>query len=202
MNDNQRQATQQEAECQLYLIQNPEYDSDWVGEASKILTNQLIELSEADLVKFNALQLSIFNMIIESKKDDDTKVKVINTLMESDLNATQMRLYWIGIDHGLSENIMARFLDKNIPYAKSNYSIQALVDGYTGITEYLDDFNANQIAEIFTGMKDGIDYKIYAKPEYPADMMNLIRHAMATGFNVRLHFVRDDVSIEVNTENK
>ena len=51
-------------------------------------------------------------------------------------------------------------------------------------------------------MKDGIDYKLYAKPEYPADMMNLIRHAMATGFNVRLHFVRDDVSIEVNTENK
>ena len=202
MNNNQRQATPQEAECQLYLIQNPGYDSDWVGEASKILTNQLIELSETDLVKFNALQLSIFNMIIESDKDDDTKVKVINTLMESDLNATQMRLYWIGIDHGLSENIMARFLDKNIPYAKSNYAIQALVDGYTGITEYLDDFNANQIAEIFTGMKDGIDYKIYAKPEYPADMMNLIRHAMATGFNVRLHFVRDDVSIEVNTDNK
>ena len=37
MNDNQRQVTQQEAECQLYLIQNPGYDSDWVGEASKIL---------------------------------------------------------------------------------------------------------------------------------------------------------------------
>ena len=55
MNDNQRQVTQQEAECQLYLIQNPGYDSDWVGEASKILTNQSIDLSETDLVKFNAL---------------------------------------------------------------------------------------------------------------------------------------------------
>ena len=209
MNDNQRQATPQEAECQLYLIQNPGYDSDWVGEASKILTNQLIELSEADLVKFNALQLSIFNMIIESDKDDNVKTNAINALMSSDLNATQMRLYWIGISRGLNENIMARFLDKNIPYAKSNYAIQAISEGFTGITEYLDEFDASQIAEIYTGMKDGVNYKLYAKSEYPAEVMNLIRHAMETGLNVKLHFALNDISVEVNpvdtensTENK
>ena len=196
MNNNQRQATPQEAECQLYLIQNPGYDSDWVGEASKILTNQLIELSEADLVKFNALQLSIFNMIIESDKDNDTKVNAINALMESDLNATQMRLYWIGLKNGLNNNIMVRFLNSNIPYAKSNYAIQAICEGFTGITEYLNDFNANQIAEIYAGMKDGVDYKIYAKPEYSAELMNLIRHAMVTGINVTLTF--GNSSIEVN----
>ena len=91
---------------------------------------------------------------------------------------------------------MVRFLNSNIPYAKSNYAIQAICEGFTGITEYLNDFNANQIAEIYAGMKDGVDYKIYAKPEYSAELMNLIRHAMVTGINVTLTF--GNSSIEVN----
>ena len=62
---------------------------------------------------------------------------------------------------------------RKYPYAKSNYAIQAICEGFTGITEYLNDFNANQIAEIYAGMKDGVDYKIYAKPEYSAESCNL-----------------------------
>ena len=115
----------------------------------------------------------------------------------ADLNATQMRLYWVGIKNGLTEAIMSRFLNPEISYAKSNYAIQALTEGFTGITEYLDDFDADQIAEIYTGMRDGIDYKIYAKPEYPAEFMNFIRHAIMTGIHLVIT-AGEGITIEVN----
>ena len=194
---NQNQISPQEQAYQLSLINNPKYDSDWVAEAAKILSNEDNPLTEGELAELNALQLSVINEILASDKSTEDKNDIINTLFEyKDLNATQMRLYWIGLKNGLNNNIMVRFLNSNIPYAKSNYAIQAICEGFTGITEYLNDFNANQIAEIYAGMKDGVDYKIYAKPEYSAELMNLIRHAMVTGINVTLTF--GNSSIEVN----
>ena len=194
---NQNQISPQEQAYQLSLINNPKYDSDWVAEAAKILSNEDNPLTEGELAELNALQLSVLNEILASDKSTDDKNDIINTLFGyKDLNATQMRLYWIGLKNGLNNNIMVRFLNSNIPYAKSNYAIQAICEGFTGITEYLNDFNANQIAEIYAGMKDGVDYKIYAKPEYSAELMNLIRHAMVTGINVTLTF--GNSSIEVN----
>ena len=184
---NQNQISPQEQAYQLSLINNPKYDSDWVAEAAKILSNEDNPLTEGELAELNALQLSVINEILASDKSTEDKNDIINTLFGyKDLNATQMRLYWIGLKNGLNDNIMVRFLNSNIPYAKSNYAIQAICEGFTGITEYLNDFNANQIAEIYAGMKDGVDYKIYAKPEYSAELMNLIRHAMVTGINVTL----------------
>ena len=194
---NQNQISPQEQAYQLSLINNPKYDSDWVAEAAKILSNEDNPLTEGELAELNALQLSVINEILASDKSTEDKNDIINTLFGyKDLNATQMRLYWIGLKNGLNNNIMVRFLNSNIPYAKSNYAIQAICEGFTGITEYLNDFNANQIAEIYAGMKDGVDYKIYAKPEYSAELMNLIRHAMVTGINVTLTF--GNSSIEVN----
>ena len=194
---NQNQISPQEQAYQLSLINNPKYDSDWVAEAAKILSNEDNPLTEGELAELNALQLSVINEILASDKSTEDKNDIINTLFGyKDLNATQMRLYWIGLKNGLNNNIMVRFLNSNIPYAKSNYAIQAICEGFTGITEYLNDFNANQIAEIYAGMKDGVDYKIYAKPEYSAELMNLIRRAMVTGINVTLTF--GNSSIEVN----
>ena len=194
---NQNQISPQEQAYQLSLINNPKYDSDWVAEAAKILSNEDNPLTEGELAELNALQLSVINEILASDKSTEDKNDIINTLFGyKDLNATQMRLYWIGLKNGLNNNIMVRFLNSNIPYAKSNYAIQAICEGFTGITEYLNDFNANQIAEIYAGMKDGVDYKIYAKPEYSAELMNLIRHAIVTGINVTLTF--GNSSIEVN----
>ena len=194
---NQNQISPQEQAYQLSLINNPKYDSDWVAEAAKILSNEDNPLTEGELAELNALQLNVINEILASDKSTEDKNDIINTLFGyKDLNATQMRLYWIGLKNGLNNNIMVRFLNSNIPYAKSNYAIQAICEGFTGITEYLNDFNANQIAEIYAGMKDGVDYKIYAKPEYSAELMNLIRHAMVTGINVTLTF--GNSSIEVN----
>ena len=194
---NQNQISPQEQAYQLSLINNPKYDSDWVAEAAKILSNEDNPLTEGELAELNALQLSVINEILASDKSTEDKNDIINTLFGyKDLNATQMRLYWIGLKNGLNNNIMVRFLNSNIPYAKSNYAIQAICEGFTGITEYLNDFNANQIAEIYAGMKDGVDYKIYAKPEYSAELMNLIRHAMVTGINVTLTV--GNSSIEVN----
>ena len=194
--NNQNQISPHEAAYQLELIKNPKYDSDWIGEAAKILSNEKNTFGEEDLAKFNALQLMVMNEILSSEDDIQPILKAL-FIDHADLNATQMRLYWVGIKNGLTEAIMSRFLNPEISYAKSNYAIQALTEGFTGITEYLDDFNADQIAEIYTGMRDGIDYKIYAKPEYPAEFMNFIRHAIMTGIYLVIT-AGEGVTIEVN----
>ena len=193
--NNQNQISPQEAAYQLELIKNPKYDSDWIGEAAKILSNEKNTFGEEDLAKFNALQLMVMNEILSSEDDIQPILKAL-FIDHADLNATQMRLYWVGIKNGLTEAIMSRFLNPEISYAKSNYAIQALTEGFTGITEYLDDFDADQIAEIYTGMRDGIDYKIYAKPEYPAEFMNFIRHAISTGMHITITV--SGTTIEVN----
>ena len=38
--NNQNQISPHEAAYQLELIKNPKYDSDWIGEAAKILSNE------------------------------------------------------------------------------------------------------------------------------------------------------------------
>ena len=183
---NQNQISPQEQAYQLSLINNPKYDSDWVAEAAKILSNEDNPLTEGELAELNALQLSVINEILASDKSTEDKNDIINTLFGyKDLNATQMRLYWIGISRGLTENIMERFLNPSIQYAKSNYVIQALIDGYTGITEYMD-YSAAQIAEIYAGMKDDIDYKKYTNIEYSADFMNFIRHGLCLGIDMTI----------------
>lgn len=175
--ENKNQITPEEEMIQLQLINNPAYDSDWVVIAAKILAREGNDITEEDLAKFSASKLSLFNEILESD-DHDKATSVVKTLLaHEDLNDTQMRLYWTGINKGLTENIMEQFLDASIPYAKSNYIIQAILDGFTGITEYID-FNAAQITEIYAGMKDGVDYKQYAMKNVPAEYMNLARHAL------------------------
>ena len=193
--NNQNQISPHEAAYQLELIKNPKYDSDWIGEAAKILSNEKNTFGEEDLAKFNALQLMVMNEILSSEDDIQPVLKAL-FIDHADLNATQMRLYWVGIKSGLTEAIMSRFLNPEISYAKSNYAIQALTEGFTGITEYLDDFDADQIAEIYTGMRDGIDYKIYAKKEYSAGFMNFIRHAISTGMHITITV--SGTTIEVN----
>lgn len=172
---------------QLELIKNPKYDSDWIAQAAKILVHDGVTVTTADLEELSTPQLALYNEIL-GFDDKEKATKALNTLFveHKDLNATQMRLYWIGITKGLTEEIMERFLDPTIPYAKSNFAIEAICKGFTGITEYLDGFDANQVAEIYAGMQDGIDYKSYARPEFPSDLMNLIRHAMCTGYELTI----------------
>ena len=60
--NNQNQISPHEAAYQLELIKNPKYDSDWIGEAAKILSNEKNTFGEEDLAKFNALQLMVMNL--------------------------------------------------------------------------------------------------------------------------------------------
>lgn len=193
------QISPQEAALQMDLIKNPKYDSDWIAEAAKALADEKCPLEVSDLAELNALQIMVINEVLSSKdKEPEEITKIIQTLFNNrNLNATQMRLYWVGLKNGLSENIMSRFLNPNIPYAKSNYVIQAICDGFTGITEYIDDYDTNQIAEIYAGMKDGVEYKLYANPRFSSEFMNLVRHAMLTGIHLTIS-TDDNISIEVN----
>ena len=162
-----------EEQLQTELIKNSKYDSDWIAEASKILSFTE-DVTEEMITDLNAVQLRVINEVIS-----DSEVSIdINILLDKNLNATQMKLYYIGIKKGLTSKIMEQFLNPDIPYAKTNYMVQALLDGFTGITEYLD-FSPDQIAEIYAGMKEGVNYKIYADSDLPAEYMNFIRHALS-----------------------
>lgn len=183
----------EEQEWQMKLIKDPAFDSDWIAEAAKLLANGDAMITLEEIRGLDANKIKLFNEIAESETFDiDCLITLLNN---KNLNATQMRLYWLGVSKGLDLVDMKTFLDPSIPYARTNFMIQALIDGHTDILKYID-YSAEQIAEIYSGMKDDIDYRVYADKKYSSDFMNLLRHALCTG--MKMDIVLEDQKISIN----
>ena len=188
-------------EAILHLMKNSWYDSDWVNIAADLLSQPMLnvdgslgEFKEIDLARLNAKQLSIVSDAVTANKNlKDSGVErliPIKDMIFAGLNATQMEILKIAFaKEELSEEqhyILRGMIDKNISYAKLNFLVRGVVDGFTEITNYHDDFDAAQLAEIYSGWKDEIDYKIYAKPKISGDDMALLRHALVIGKHVNV----------------
>ena len=164
-----------------YLVNNPKYESDWIAEASTILAKDIDYLTEEALAKYPAGKLKVVNEILA----DDININ-INMLLESGLNWTQMELYYAGIKNGVSEEDMKIFLNPEISYAKSNFAIQAIIEGYNDIVNYMD-YSVDQLVEIYACMKEGIDVKaILAISNGDVKVMNFIRHGINIGLECTL----------------
>lgn len=163
------------------LIKTAKYTSGWIEAASDILSYEESPFELAQLEEFNENQLSIIRDAIRDKVNIN-----LDKLANKSLNATQMQLYLLGISKGVPEEKMDTFLNPYIPYAKSNYIIQSMIEGNDELLKYID-FDVDQIYEIYAGMKDGIDYKVYAIKELRADTMSIARHCMNAGRAVEIY---------------
>lgn len=159
------------------LSLNPSYDYDWVCTAASILSKELDGFTEENLKLFNAAQLT------QLKAAVDKNVDLAYKLSANTLNATQMQLIILGYDNGVSMEYLEKLIDPSIPFNTLNYIVQAIIDGYTDMIDYIN-FDADQVCEIYAAHKDEIDYSIFDKKEIDAASMALIRHALNIGFDV------------------
>lgn len=165
-----------EKELELQLLDNPKHSSTWIQNAvSLMIKNDL--LTEEELSKFDTEQLQMLtSMFTAAEQNQDVW---IDGFLNPDLNATQMQIILTGYNHGLTTEQLKPYFNPEIPYAKANWIITGLIEGFdlTGYGEY----NKDQLYEIYAGKKDGIDISVYDKIDIPAEKMAIARHAMVLG---------------------
>ena len=160
------------------LLKNPEYDNEWVESASVLISKYDVSISDID--KFCAAQLQ---MLVEAFKQCSDAEWFINKLIESNLNTTQMAILIMAKTQNASDDIVKYYMDrKDIPFTKMNYCVKAEMDGLP-IHELIniDEFDADQIYEIYAGYMENVNYKSYAKSFISAKIMNTIRTALMNG---------------------
>jgi hypothetical protein len=169
-----------EKELEMQLLDNPKYSSTWVQNAAQLIAK--CGLIEEELVKFDAEQLQMLVAMFTAAQEQENKTIWINGFLNPELNASQMQVLLTGYTHGLTTDQLKPYFNPEIPYVKSNWAITALVEGFD-IADYIDDYNKDQIYEIYAGLKDGIDISLYNKADIPAEKMAIVRHALVLGLN-------------------
>lgn len=165
-----------EKELGLMLLDNPKYSSDWIQHASHLMCK--CGLTETELSRFNAEQLQMIVSVFTSAEQNPNIW--IGGFLNPALNASQMQVLITGYSHGLTTEQLSAYFNPNMPYVKSNWAITALVEGFD-LTKYIDEYDKDQIYEIYAGMKDGIDISVYNRVDIPAELMAIARHAMVLG---------------------
>lgn len=165
-----------EKELELQLLDNSKYSSGWIQNAVHLMTK--CGLTEEELSGFDTEQLQlIVSMFTSAEQNNEIW---IGGFLNPQLNATQMQLLITGYSHGLTTEQLKPYFNPEIPYAKSNWAITGLAEGFD-ISAYIDDYSKDQIYEIYAGLKDGIDISIYDKIDIPAEKMAIARHALVLG---------------------
>lgn len=158
------------------LITNPKYSSTWISVAAKLMAEFC--LSEDILVDLNTEQLEIIYDLEKyiSTHPDYHILDIVEREYFSKYNATQLRLILTAYMKEVPAEIITKFIAPEIPYAKSNYLIQAYIDGYD-MSSYID-FDHEQIYELYAGYVNNVDTSKYDKIDISAEKMGIIRHAL------------------------
>lgn len=163
-------------ELELKLLDNPAYSSGWIDNAVHLMCK--CGLTESILSQFDTEQLQlIVSMFTSAEQNHEIW---IDGFLNSALNATQMQILLTGYSHGLTTEQLKPYFNPEIPYVKSNWAIAALSEGFD-ISEYINDYDKDQVYEIYAGKKEGIDISIYDKVDIPAELMAIARHALVLG---------------------
>ena len=165
----------------LLLSRSPKYDSEWIDIAAELLVNyeNNDKINEEVLSKFTASQLRFVRDALNFESIDFDK------FINSGLNATQMQLIIIANQQNIDPELLKPFYDAKIPFSVSNYIIQALSEGYHDMINYIN-YNAEQVYEIYAAHKENTDYTIFDDIEIDASVMQLARHALVIGSDVRI----------------
>ena len=166
-----------EKELELQLLDNPKYSSEWIKNAVHLICK--CGLTEEELEKFDVEQLTqLVSMFTSAEQNSEID---INGFLNPELNATQMQLLITGYSHGLTTEQLKPYFNPEIPYVKSNWAISGLIEGFNLNMYIKRGYDKDQIYEIYSGMKDGVDVSSYDKIEISGEKMGLARHALNLG---------------------
>lgn len=171
---------------EMQLLKNPKYSSGWIDNASHLITN--CGLTEEEVSKFDTEQLQLIVSVFTSAQSNPEIW--IDGFLNPELNATQMQILLTGYSHNLTTEQLKPYFDPAIPYIKSNWAIAALAEGFD-IGQYIvNGYDEDQIYEIYSGKKDGVDISVYDCINIPAEKMAIAHHALQLGLEV--HFDDDN----------
>ena len=178
------------------LADVPNYDANWVEIASTIMATH--DVDRDILEQFSSEQLHILNEVFnEDVKTHPDKQQYINLICNPELNLTQMQIIATARSKGVKLDWIKLISDPSLPYAKSNYISQGMVDGFN-MFDMIPDFykyDSDQTYELFAGIKSNVDFKIYMDPDIPAEVMGVARHAMQLDMTVKIeHDTNGDYS--------
>lgn len=173
---------------QDYIIQlqkESQYSDEWIQEAAEILEicntrgDRYGVVSLFFMTSISADHLKYLNTALKDPTVDNDHILLPIT---KKLNSTQARLYYYAVSKFGAE-IAENFLDPSIPYSKMNTVIAAMDDGDFKFIEYLTDHNysPDQVFQLLSGLKNGVDYTKYADPNIPPVYMSIMLHALVEG---------------------
>lgn len=177
------------------LLANPRYSDKWISIAAKILAD-FNNISETSLLDFNADQLEVIydlERYIKDQELNDLPARALRQEFTPEYNATQLRLKLTAYMRDVPPEIINKFIAPEIPYAKSNYLVQAYIDGHD--MNWYVNFNHEQIYELYAGLVNGVDINKYDKKYISAEKMGVIRHALEIGLNV--YYDKDSKTITI-----
>lgn len=173
----------------------------WIEAAAKLMGKYHFKADELGLFTTDQLE-----NILNAYENGDFTQEQIESIMDVNLNATQMSIILMGYAQGATvEQMEPYFTNSGIPYLKMNYMVSALVQHGVDMMKYID-YDPHQIYEIFAGIVQGLDYTRYDDKSYPAEVMGIIRHALAIedveticeDGTITIHFT----PMEVNADNE
>lgn len=174
------------SKTETILLNKPEYDSNWIKFATELIDEY--DYYEKFLASYSANQLEV---ILKAEKYNKAKSETekgidITSLLYANLNATQMELRFTALKFGVPTEDVIKMINESIPYATSNYIVQAYLDGKGDeLNKYIDynniKYDTEQIYEIYAGLHNNVDISIYADTDISAETMGIIRHALEVG---------------------
>ena len=182
-------------EIKLTFLDDPTVSDKWVEAAAKLMHDFYDKLDEIDLHFYDADQL---NAIYKAFTKSATNTNInMDLFFDPDINATKLEMALGAYEANIPSDVIMSVISAGIPYFKANCVFAAWGDK-VDMREYINDFNAEQMLEIFSAIKSGVDYKLIADKSITPKAMRAMRVVMESGFDVSYN----NGKITINEPNK
>lgn len=155
----------------------PEYSLEFVNAAKELIGKYNCEEEDIlDICGTDAYKAEMLLEYMNYTNKNDTIIPFDFVFKEGKPNASVMRIRFLACTRGADIEKIRSLTDTKIPTEVINFLVQGCLDGYD--MEPYKEFSADQVCEIYSGMKNGIDPVKYTDIRISADKMGVIRHAL------------------------
>lgn len=167
------------------LLTNPALTSDWIQAATDVVEQYPENIVLDDLNALSAQQILMMNEFI--KYFDNNIELVLAFYHEHNYNETQLQVILQALCKNLTIDKINEVVDEEVPYATMNWLLAAVAEGYDQFEDPIyRNYHPDQLQEVFSGLKDGIEVSDYDRVDMDSKKMQVIRHARCVGLTVEI----------------
>jgi hypothetical protein len=168
-------------DIKLELLSNPIVTDKWADAASKLLFENGDKLVGRDIYLYDADQLNAINKALRNMQDNENID--IELFFNPEINSTKLEMTLGAYDANIPSCVIKEVITPDIPFIKANcvFSAWNEFDMRRHINE---GYTVDQMIEIFSSFKSGIDTSLIDDKNIPAKIMRLMRLAIEDGCDV------------------